>query len=197
VKLILASASTSRAAILEKARVPFTAIPAAVDEDAIKNEMLAEKATLENVADRLAELKAVTVSAAHPDDLVLGADQILIFQNELVSKCPDMRAAEALLKRLRGRTHKLVSSMVLAKAGRPIWRYRAHADLTMRDFSDAFLADYLKREGEGLLSGVGCYRLESMGAQLFSEVEGDYFCILGLPLVPLLAVLRDQGVIEK
>jgi septum formation protein len=197
VNFILASASKSRAQILEKAHVNFTAVPASVDEDAVKNEMLAEKATRETIADALAELKAKAVSASHPDDLVLGADQILIFRNELISKCPDMTAAEALLKRLRGHSHRLVSAMALAKAGRVIWRYRAHAELTMRNFSDAFLADYLGQEGEGLLSGVGCYRLESMGSQLFSEVEGDYFCILGLPLVPLLAVLRDQGVLAK
>lgn len=196
-KFILASASSSRASLLQKAKIPFTAIPAAVDEETVKDALLARNTPLADIADALAELKAQRISASHPQDLVLGADQILVFQNALISKAPDMKAAEALLKQMRGQPHRLVSAMVLAKGGSPIWRYRAHADLTMRDFSDAFLEDYLRQEGESLLPGVGCYKLEGLGAQLFSRIEGDYFSILGLPLVPLLAELRNQGVLAK
>ncbi len=192
---ILASGSASRRMILTAAQVPFTAIPADIDETRLKGELLTAGADIADVALRLAEAKAAAVSRACPDALVLGADQTLLFQGELVSKCADLAAARALLSRLRGQTHRLVGGLVLARAGRPLWRHGETATLTMRDFSDGFLDAYLTTEAEGILGCVGCYRLEGLGAQLFETIEGDYFSILGLPLQPLLAELRRQGVI--
>ncbi len=194
-RLILASASEVRARVLKGAGVDFEVRPAHVDEEAVKDSLLAAKAPLRDVADALAELKAVRVSASVPDAFVLGADQVLAFEGELVSKCIGLDEARTLLRRLRGRTHQLISALVLAKAGGAMWRAVETATLTMRDFSDHFLDDYLSSEGEALLKGVGCYRLEGRGAQLFERVEGDYFTVLGLPLQPLLAALRQHGIV--
>jgi septum formation protein len=192
---VLASASLSRARILRGAQVPFVAVPAEIDEDILKAELLAQNARVQDVAPALAKAKADHVSKVRPDDLVLGADQILEFDGELINKCADLTAARRLLLRLRGRSHRLISALVLVQAGRAIWTYSETANLKMRDFSDAFLDAYLCAEGSSVLSGVGCYRLEAMGAQLFDSVEGDYFSILGLPLQPLLAELRRKDVI--
>lgn len=194
-RLILASASEVRARVLKGAGVDFDIHPAHVDEEAVKDSLLAAKAPLRDVADALAELKALRVSANRPDALVLGADQVLAFEGELVNKCASLDEARTLLRRLRGRSHQLISALVLAKAGGAIWRRAETATLKMRDFSDRFLDDYLASEGEELLKGVGCYRLESRGAQLFERVEGDYFTVLGLPLQSLLAVLRQHGIV--
>jgi septum formation protein len=195
VNLILASASTSRARMLTDAGVTFAVAPAHVDEDAVKESLLAEGVEAAGVADALAELKAVRISASNPDALVLGADQVLSFEGELISKMPDLASARALLKRLSGKRHELISAAVLARAGAPLWRHSGRVRLSMRILSDAFLDAYLAEEGEALLTGVGCYRLEGRGAQLFERVEGDYFSVLGLPLLPLLAQLRELGVL--
>jgi len=195
--LILASASSPRARILRGARVPFVAIPADIDESALKAKFLAEGKAVEEVALALAEAKAVHVSKSHRSDLVLGADQVLEFAGELLNKCSDLTEARQLLLRLRGRRHRLISALALAEAGHVIWTHSEGASLKMREFSSAFLEAYLAHEGDEVLSGVGCYRLEAMGAQLFEHVEGDYFSILGLPLQPLLAELRRKGVIAS
>ncbi|MBS0275811.1 MAG: Maf family protein [Proteobacteria bacterium] len=195
--MILASASRTRARLLQDAGVPFEIVPARVDEDALKQSLLAGKASHRDIADALAELKALRVSATHSGALVLGADQVLSFGGALISKCESLAEARELLLRLRGQTHDLISAMVLAKDRAPVWRHVEKATLTMRDFTDAFLDDYLAAEGEALLSGVGCYRLEGRGAQLFSRLTGDHSTILGLPLLPLLSALREQGVIPK
>jgi nucleoside triphosphate pyrophosphatase len=193
--LILASASTIRAQLLRQSGVPFDVVPARIDEDAVKDALKAEGAPLEHVPALLAEMKALRVSASHPGAVVLGADQILAFDGVVVSKSVSLDQARALLKHLRGREHRLIGAAVLAKGGQPIWRHLGQARLWLRDFSDEFLEDYLAVEGEEALSSVGCYRLEGQGAQLFSRIEGDYFSILGLPLLPLLAALREHGVI--
>lgn len=195
-EFILASSSPSRRRILTDAGVVFTALPADIDEEALRDRFQREGITAEKIADRLAEAKARAVSAAHPAALVLGADQTLLFEGLVISKCPDLAAARTLLKRLRGRTHLLVGGYVLVCAGEPVWRHTETARLVMRNFSDAFLDAYLAAEGDGLLSAVGCYKLEGRGAQLFETVEGDYFSILGLALQPLLAELRAQGVLQ-
>jgi len=192
-RLILASASMSRAGLLEAAGVRFEIQPARIDEDAVKASLHGEDAA--RVAEVLAEMKAQRVSTAAPDALVLGADQVLDFGGELVSKSASLAEARVLLRRLRGQRHQLIGAAVLAKAGVPVWRHVERARLWMRDFSDAFLEDYLARESAAALACVGCYRLEGAGAQLFSKIEGDYFSILGLPLIPLLAALREHGVI--
>jgi septum formation protein len=197
VSLILASASSSRARMLRDAGVPFTQTPAQVDEDAVKESLLADGVDPAGVADALAELKALRISNSAGDTLVLGADQVLSFDGELISKMPDIAAARALLQRLSGKRHELISAAVLARGGAIVWRHAGHVRLQMRTLSDAFLDDYLAREGEVLLKGVGCYRLEGLGAQLFERIEGDYFSVLGLPLLPLLAQLRELGALAK
>lgn len=196
-RVILASASESRANILRGAGVAFDVMPAHVDEEAVKESMLAANQPHRVIADALAELKTIRVSSRNPGALVIGADQVLSFGGALVSKCATMQEARALLFRLRGKTHDLFSAAVMAKDGRPIWRHIERNKMTMYPVSDAFIDDYLARKGESLLSGVGCYRLEDEGAQFFSHITGDYFAILGLPLVPLLSALREQGVIAK
>ncbi len=192
-KLILASASKSRAHMLRNAGVEFEIVPAHADEDALKRSMAGQPA--EDIADALAELKALAISTNHRDALVLGADQILDFEGGIVSKSENMEEAARLLRRLRGKAHRLVTAAVLAQNGAAIWRHVEISTLHMRAFSDAFLQTYLAGEGEELLSGVGCYRLEGRGSQLFERVEGDYFAILGLPLLPLLAALRERGIL--
>jgi septum formation protein len=192
-RLILASGSAVRASMLKNAGVPHDVIPAHVDEDAVKDRMLAEACDMSGIADALAELKAFDVSAKHPNALVLGADQVLVFEGRLFSKAHSLREARAILSELRGRRHELLSAAVLAREGRAIWRHVARAVLHMRDFSDVFLDDYVAREGEDLLRGVGCYRIEGCGVQLFERIEGDNFTIQGLPLLPLLEALRVQG----
>jgi len=197
VSLILASASSSRARMLKDAGVRFSIDPAHVDEDAVKDSLLGEGASAGDVAGALAELKALRISARAGDALVLGADQVLSLNGELISKVPDMATARALLERLSGQRHELISAAVLARNGAVIWRHTGRVRLSMRPLSAAFLDEYLEREGETLLKGVGCYRLEGLGAQLFERVEGDYFCVLGLPLLPLLAELRELGELAR
>ncbi|MBW8813753.1 MAG: Maf family protein [Caulobacterales bacterium] len=194
--VILASKSAARRAVLDGAGVAYEATVAGVDEEAVKAGLLAEGLGPRDVADALAELKAVRVSMSRPG-LVIGADQTLDLDGALYDKAPDLAAARARLELLRGKTHKLHSAVVVAKDGAPIWREVVSARLTMRPFSDAFLEHYLASEGEVALGSVGCYRLEGPGAQLFSRIEGDYFAILGLPLLGLLDLLRQHGELAK
>jgi septum formation protein len=195
--LILASSSIVRAHLLERAGITFEICPARIDEDAIKQSLLAEGARPRSIADALAEMKALRISISHPDALILGADQVLDLDGELLSKCETISEARLQLARLRGCTHRLLSAVVLARNNAVIWRHVAEARLAMRDFSDAFLDSYLAQEGEAVLGSVGGYRLEGLGVQLFERVDGDYFSVLGLPLVPLLAALRDQKVLQR
>jgi len=192
-RLILASKSAARRAMLEGAAVPFTVQVADVDEDAIKVR-LADHGAAE-LAVELARAKALAVSRHDADAWVLGADQTLAFDGGLVSKAKSLTAARDRLSAMRGRPHQLHSGAALARNGQVVWSGVDTAALTMRDFSDAFLDAYLATEGEGLLACVGSYRLEGMGAQLFDKVEGDYFTVLGLPLWPVLAELRRAGVL--
>lgn len=195
--IVLASASRTRAALLQTAGIPFEAVPAHVDEDSVKQSLLAEGVEARGVADALAELKAVRVSGSQPAKLVLGADQVLAFQGELLSKTATIAEARAQFLRLRGRCHVLISAAALAREGAVIWRHVEESRLWMRDFSDDFLDFYLGFEGEAVLRSVGGYRLEGLGVQLFARLEGDYFSILGLPLLPLLTALRQQGVLAQ
>ena len=192
--IILASKSQARTAVLKGAGVPFEVAVAGVDEDAVKNAMLAEGASPRDVADALAELKAIKVSRSKPG-FVIGSDQTLEFEGKLYDKAETVDGAAERLRTMRGKPHKLHSAVVVAKDGAPIWREIVSATLTMRDFSDEFLASYLELEGEEALGSVGCYRLEGPGAQLFSKIEGDYFAILGLPLMGLLDLFRRHGVL--
>ena len=190
--MILATQSAARRAILSGAGVAFEAMVAGVDEDAVKAELLARGATPKAVAEALAERKAQAVSTQHPG-LVIGADQTLDLEGGLYDKVGTITAARERLKLLRGRTHQLHSAVAATEGKTTIWRETVSASLTMRDFSDGFLESYLAEEGRAALGSVGCYRLEGLGAQLFSRIEGDYFAILGLPLFGLLGLLRARG----
>jgi septum formation protein len=192
--VILASQSAARRAVLSGAGVPFEAAVAGVDEEAVKTELLTEGGSPRSVAEALAEKKAVRISSQRPG-LVIGADQTLEFDGGLYDKVGDIAAARERLKLLRGRPHRLHSAVVVASNGAAIWRETVSATLSMRDFSDAFLETYLAEEGEAALGSVGCYRLEGLGAQLFASIEGDYFTILGLPLLGLLDLLRQHEVL--
>lgn len=194
--LILASGSAARRAMLTDAGVPHEALVAGVDEAALKVGLLARRAGPAAIALALAEAKAIAVSRQRPG-LVLGADQTLELDGALFDKAETLDEARDRLLSIRGRSHVLHSAVVLAREGAVVWRCSDQAALAMRDFSDAFLNAYLAAEGEALLSSVGCYRLEGMGAQLFDRVEGDYFTVLGMPLWPLLNELRRQGILPS
>jgi septum formation protein len=190
--VVLASQSPTRAALLRDAGVSFTARSPAVDEEALKAGLLAEGLSPRDIADALAETKAVRVSG-RAEGLVIGADTTVDLDGEVIDKARDLDEARARLLSFRGRAHALHSAVVVARDGQPIWREVKTARLHVRDFSDAWLDAYLAQEGETLLGSVGCYRLEGPGVQMFDRVDGDYFTILGLPLIGLLDLLRRHG----
>ncbi|WP_269515127.1 Maf family protein [Brevundimonas subvibrioides] len=192
-RLILASRSAARRAMLTGAGVPFETQDAGVDEDAIKTRLTGIAPA--DLALELARAKALAVSGQHRDAWVLGSDQTLDLEGTMVSKAPDLEAARLRLLSMRGRTHHLNAAAALAHNGEVVWSGVDTARMTLRPFTDAFLDHYLAVEGEALLGSVGCYRLEGMGSQLFVRVEGDYFTVLGMPLWPVLDELRRAGVI--
>lgn len=196
-ELVLASASASRAAVLRQAGLAIRQIPAGVDEEEVKHSLRAEGADAAHVATALADLKAQQVSRRHPDAFVIGADQMLECNGVWFDKPPDMDHARAHLASLRGRTHELITAAVVVRAGARLWQHVDRAALTMRPFSDAFIDGYLQAVGTEVCGTVGAYRLEGLGSQLFSRVEGDFFTILGLPLLPLLDFLRGHGVVAE
>ena len=192
--LILASRSAARRAMLTAAGVPHEAVAAGVDEAAVKAALVGEGADARRLADALAELKAVKISRRYPVDWVLGCDQTLARDDGRLFDQPADRADAAdQLRALRGRSHRLTSAAVLAQGGVPVWRHIGVATLTMRDFSDAFLEQYLDAEWPAMAGCVGCYRMEGLGIQLFSRIEGDHFTVLGLPLLAVLGQLRVLG----
>jgi len=194
--LWLASASTARAALLRDAGVAVEIEPARIDEGEVKASMRAEKATAEMVAETLAEMKASRVARRHPGALVIGADQMLVCEERWYDKPESVDEARKHLQALRGKQHALVSALCVVRNDTRIWHHREYARLTMRPFSDAFLDDYLAMSGPEVLESVGAYRLEGLGIQLFSKIEGEYTTILGLPLLPLLDFLRGHGVVK-
>jgi septum formation protein len=196
-QIILASTSRARREMLAAAGVPFTVEAAEVDEPAIRAKLLAEKVrpTPPQIAEALARAKAEDVSRRHNGALVIGGDQVLALGGELLTKAKSEAAARATLERLKGRVHELHSAVALASGGKVLWSHTGTARLKMRDFSEEFLDDYVTRAGERIQQSVGAYELEGLGVQLFETIEGDYFTILGLPLLPLLAELRAQGII--
>lgn len=197
VEIVLASGSKARREMLAAAGVHFTVQAADVDEPAIRARLRAEDKHTppKKIAEVLAIAKAEDVSAKHPGAVIIGADQVLAFDGALLSKASDVEAAGEALRRLRGRTHELHSAVVLAKDGQVTFTHIDTARLAMRDFSDAFLADYLNRAPDRVTQTVGAYELEGLGIQLFEKIEGDYFTILGMPLLPVLAELRQRGII--
>lgn len=195
-RLVLASKSPSRAALLAGAGLDFDTEPSLVDERAVEEPLLAAGEGPGAIALHLAEAKALDVAGRRPNDLVLGCDQTLGLGAERFVKPASVAEAREHLLRLRGRPHELHSALVLARGATVLWRHVSVARLTMRPFSDTFLDRYLAAVADEVTSTVGCYRLEGPGITLFEAIEGDYFTILGLPLLPLLAELRDLGVID-
>ena len=193
--LVLASGSASRKALLTAAGVVFTSDPADLDEDALMAKL--RDAGAEVMAQTLAEQKALAVSRRHPGRIVLGGDSVIAFGGDYLSKCATLDQARTLLRRLSGQTHLLVSAAALARDGALLWGHASPCQMTMRDLSPQFLEDYLAQEGEAILSSVGCYHFEGRGAQLFARVDGDYFSVLGLPLLPVLAQLRKEGLLAS
>lgn len=194
-RLILASRSAARRALLTQAGVAYAAEDAGVDEEAIK--AASGHLSPAELAVELAAAKALAVSRRDPGAWVLGADQTLEFEGGLISKAGTLAEARARLAAMRGRAHSLHSGLALAKDGAVVWSGVETAVMRMRAFSDDFLDAYLAAEGDVLLTVVGSYRLEGLGAQLFEAVEGDYFTVLGLPLWPVLIELRRAGVIAR
>jgi len=196
-RLVLASASAARRALLAGAGLRFEAVAAAVDEAAIKEAAQAEAIPPADAALMLADAKAERIARRDPEALVIGCDQLLVCDGQWFDKPTDPAAARAQLRRLRGRRHELVTAVVCHRYGRRIWQHVALPRLWMRNFSEAFLEAYLVAEGERVTQSVGGYRLEGPGVQLFARIEGEYAAILGLPLLPLLGFLRDHGVLLR
>ena len=195
-RIILASGSPFRKALLTNAGIVFDAIPADVDERALEAPLEGTGATPEDVASILAEAKAINVSESHPGALVIGCDQTLSLGDRVFHKPRDKEDARRHLLDLSGKTHQLNSAVVLVRDGKTLWRNVSIARLTMRKLDPAFIGRHLARVGEKALSSVGAYQIEGEGIQLFEKIDGDYFTIVGLPLLPLLAELRGLGAID-
>ena len=193
-RIILASGSAIRRQILDGAGLDYEIIIKPVDESAIKASMLGQNSRLRDIADALAEAKSMRVSRIEAG-FVIGADQIMVMDGQLYDKPISIEAARERLKAMRGKTHELLGAVVICENGKAVWRHMSKTRLTMRDFSDEFLEGYIEKEGELLTKSVGAYRFEGLGAQLFSKVDGDFFSILGLSLLPVLDYLRERGAI--
>ncbi len=194
--VILASGSKTRKKMLENAGVPIIVSPSNVDEEAIKASLISEAVPARDIADALAEAKARTASYRHPMDMVLAADQILVQGDTVFSKATNCAEAFEALKQLSGNQHKLISAAVIYEQSQPVWRHVDEAVLRVRPLSDDFINHYLDELGDDAFWSVGCYQLEGLGAQLFEKIDGDYFTILGLPLLPLLDFLRRRGIVR-
>lgn len=190
----LASTSKSRRALLAAAGIDADTAAPNVDEAALRDSMRAEKLPVRDQAMQLAEFKALRISSQRPG-LVIGGDQMLALGEEAFDKPVDLEAARNHLRRLSGKAHTLETAIVICEDGKPVWRHLSRPKLTMRPLSEDFIDLYVKRCGDSLLSTVGAYQLEGLGAQLFTRIEGDYFSILGMPLLPLLDYLRIREVL--
>lgn len=195
-QIILASASEIRAQMLRNAGVSFTVETARIDEGGLKAALLAEGAKARDIADHLAEMKARRISRKFPDALVIGSDQVLEFDGRLMSKAKSSTELRAQLQSFRGNMHHLFSAAIVVQNGQPKWRQVRQTRLYMRSFSDNYLDAYLARQGDDLLHCVGGYKLEGEGVRLFSKIEGDYFNVLGMPLLDLLNHLATIGAIQ-
>ncbi len=196
INLILASKSRARRAVLDNAGVPFEWRDAGVDEEIIKTEAVRSALPPEDLARALAEAKANAIAKQeNPEVFVIGCDQVLFLDGRLFDKPATLDDARAHLRAFSGRTHRLVSAICLAQSSQVVWSHVAAAEMHVRDLSDDFIAGYLADEGERILSSVGAYLLEGRGVQLFEKIDGDYFTVLGLPLLPLLEELRNRGIL--
>ncbi len=196
VRMILASNSEIRRSLLRNAGVNFDVEPARVDEDAIKASLVAEGAPPRDIADALAELKARKISERYRNALVIGCDQILELDGLILSKPVTPKDAIAQVSQMRGKTHRLISAAVIYEDGAPVWRHVGVAQMHMRDVSDSYLNDYVARNWDSIRHSVGAYKLEEEGARLFARITGDYFHVLGLPLLELLGYLTTRGVLD-
>lgn len=194
--LVLASTSPFRAALLTNAGLDFRAEAARIDERSVEEPLLSAFATPEDIAVVLAEAKALDVSARNPGALVLGGDQTLSLEGQLFHKPANMEEARRHLLAFSGKTHQLWSALVLVRDGETLWRHVSVANIGVRPLSPQFIGRYLAQVGDMALKSVGAYQYEGAGVQLFDAVDGDYFTIVGLPLLPLLAKLRDMGGID-
>lgn len=194
-KIILASASAIRAEILTNVGIKFEAKPTHIDEDIIKAEFLRDERPVKDLVQALAFGKANAVKESG-DALIIGADQVLEFGGQIFDKPKSLQEAHARLVQMRGQEHRLIGGLCLLQQGSAPWFYVGTTKLKMRNFSDGFLKDYLQSEGEDVLASVGAYKFEGRGASLFESVDGDFFSILGLSLLPLMAELRRRGAIQ-
>ena len=195
-KIILASGSAHRRMLLANAGLEFSVEKPDIDERAVEAALAGSGTNPEDVAAILAEAKATGVSERHQEALVIGSDQTLSLDDERFHKPADMEAARRQLLRLSGSTHQLSSAVVLVRGGETLWRHLAVAHMTMRRLDPAYIGRYLSRVGDAALSSVGCYQIEGEGIRLFEKIEGDFFAIVGLPLLPLLAALRQERAID-
>ena len=192
-KIVLASTSPTRRRILAAAGVAFDAVPPAADEPRLKEDLRRRGTSPAAMARDLARAKAESVAGRYPGTIVVGSDQVLDLDGEALDKPPDLAAAAAQLELLSGRSHDQVSCVCAVRDGGVIWSHEGRATLRMRRLSDAFIARYLEDVGAAALNGPGAYQIEGLGAQLFESIDGDFFTVLGLPLLPLLDVLRKEG----
>ena len=196
-QIILASGSKIRAQLLQNAGVEFTTVVARINEEMMRQSLTAEEASPRDIADTLAEMKAQKVASKHPEALVIGCDQILSFENACLAKPKSPEDAIAQLKAMRGKRHQLLSAAVIYGEGKPLWRHVGVVRLHMRDVSDAYIAAYVARNWESIQHSVGAYKLEEEGVRLFTRIEGDYFNVLGLPLLDLLSYLTLRGTLPS
>jgi septum formation protein len=194
---VLASSSATRAQLLQAAGLQVEAVSPRVDEVTVRQALEAEGAKPREIADTLAEMKARKVAERMPDRVVLGCDQVLDLDGQVLGKPATPDAARAQLRALRGRSHRLLSAIVVYEDAQPVWRDVAEARMTMHQISDSYLENYVTRNWDSIRHSVGGYRIEEEGVRLFSAITGDHFTILGVPLLPLLAWARTRGMIER
>ncbi|WP_299294783.1 Maf family nucleotide pyrophosphatase [uncultured Tateyamaria sp.] len=194
--IILASGSRIRADLMRNAGLDFDVQMPRIDEETIKHALLAEEALPRDIADTLAEMKARKIADKNPDAMVIGCDQVLAFDGRILSKPIDVQDARAQLASMRGERHMLLSAAVIYHEGKPIWRHVGQVRLRMRNVSDEYLDAYIARNWDDIRHSVGAYQLEAEGVRLFHSIEGDYFHVLGMPLLELLAFLTLRGVIQ-
>lgn len=196
--LVLASQSASRKAMLDAAQIPYEAFPAAVDETAIKQALAAEGQTPRNIADALAEAKALKVSSRIPVALVLGSDQVLAMEDGTIFDKPETpEEAKEHLRAFSGKVHRLHAAAVIAENGRPVWRHISIAKMYVRPLSEAFIDRYVEEEWDRIRWTVGCYEIEGRCSQLFDRIDGDNFTVMGMPLLPVLGYLRTRGLLTS